>query len=409
MKKLKLPLLLSILFFSIITSCEVSNSKKSDNQNIVIILSLDGFRWDYPHLYHTPNFDQIAEQGIAAESIIPCFPSNTFPNHYSMATGLYPENHGLINNTFFDPERKEIYRIGDRSKVEDGYYYNGEPIWVTAEKQGLNTASFFWVGTEADINGFRPDIYKIFDSSVPYEDRMDSVISWTQIPISKRPRLITWYIEEPDGVGHNFGPMSNQTENMVVYLDSLVGLYMSKIKDLPNSENINVIITSDHGMGEIHGDKYINILKDIPETWTERVLGYNPVIFIDPKENYGDSVWLVLNNINHISVWDKEDVPDYLHYGDNPRISKYIVAADSGWSIGTRDKISTSIGGTHGYDPGNSDMHGIFYAYGPDFKNNYKQQSFYNIDLYPLICEILEIVPEPVDGELTRVINMIDK
>lgn len=409
MKKLRLPILLSILFFSISISCNFADLKKSENQNTVIMLSLDGFRWDYPHLYNTPNLDQIASQGVAAESLIPCFPSKTFPNHYSMATGLYPDNHGLVNNTFYDPERKDIYKISDRSKVEDGYYYQGEPIWVTAEKQGLITASFFWVGTEAEINGYRPETWKKFDSSVPYEDRMDSVISWAQKPIEKRPRLITWYIEEPDGVGHKFGPNSTQTESMVMYLDSLVGVFMGRIQNLPNSENIDVIITSDHGMGEISGQKYINILKDIPEMWTERVLGYNPVVFIDPKEEYTDSVLLSLNKLDHITVWDKEDVPDHLHYGENSRISKFIIAADSGWSIGTRDKVSTSIGGTHGYDPENSDMHAIFYGYGPDFKRNFKQKSFYNIDLYPLICEILEIEPEPVDGELTRVINMIVK
>ncbi|MCF8391208.1 MAG: ectonucleotide pyrophosphatase/phosphodiesterase [Bacteroidales bacterium] len=408
MKLLKHSILILLIISICLNSCDNLRLSSDKDQNIVIMLSLDGFRWDYPELYHTPNFDFIASHGVKAESIIPCFPSKTFPNHYSMATGLYPDNHGLVNNTFYDPGRQEIYSIGDRSKVEDGYYYGGEPIWVTAEKQGIKTASFFWVGSEAEINGYRPGIWKVFNSSIPYGDRMDSVISWTQLPKEERPGLITWYIEEPDGVGHNFGPQSSETEDMVEHLDSLVGVFIKRIHELPNFKNIDIIITSDHGMGETHGEKYINILENIPENWILRVLGYNPVLFIDPNEGYADSVWAVLNNTTDISVWDKENVPDYLHYRDNPRISKFIIAADSGFSIGTKAITSTSVGGAHGYDPGNSDMHAIFYAIGPNFKKNYKQESFKNIDLYPLICELLDIVPEAVDGSLSRVSGMID-
>lgn len=395
---------LGILFLG---SCVDKDQNKSSDSNIVIMLSLDGFRWDYPDMYDTPNLDKIAQQGVKADAIIPCFPTKTFPNHYSMATGLYPDNHGLVNNTYYDPQREDIYRIGDRSKVEDGYYYGGEPIWVTAEKQGIKSASFFWVGSEAEINGYRPSIWKRFDSSVPYTDRMDSVISWTQLPTDIRPGLITWYIEEPDGIGHNFGPASSEMDNMIEKLDSIVGVFINRIQRLPNSDKINIIITSDHGMGETKGGKYINITENLKEHWTERILGYNPVIFIDPVEKYSDSVEITLNSIEHVSLWDRNEVPSHLNYGKNDRISSLIITADSGWSIGTKENANFDIGGAHGYDFTNSDMHAIFYAMGPDFNTNYSHKSFYNIDIYPLICEILGLEPEAVDGKLSRVELML--
>lgn len=373
------------------------------------MLSLDGFRWDYPDLYDTPNLDQIAKNGVKAKSIIPVFPSKTFPNHYSMATGLYPDHHGLVNNTFFDPDRKDTFLISDKTKTGDGYYYKGEPIWVTAEKQGMKTASFFWVGSEAEIEGIRPGIWKKFNSSVPYTDRMDSVLAWLKLPAGKGPELITWYIEEPDGVGHKFGPESEETKKMVQQLDSIVGLFISRVSEIPGKTGIDIIITSDHGMGEIKNEKWINLYDYFKGNQLEYILGYNPMFLIQPEESSLDSVYNSLQKAEHLSVWKKDEIPPRLHYGNNDRISDLVVVADSGWSIGLRESMKNLKGGTHGYDNMNPDMHAIFYATGPSFKSDYTQESFYNIDLYPLICEILQIIPEEVDGKLSRVYNMIEK
>lgn len=396
-------LLFPVVF--LLSSCQ--NPSESDQRPIVIMLSLDGFRWDYPDLYSTPNLDRIAGEGVRAHGLIPSFPTKTFPNHFSMATGLYPDNHGLVNNTYFDPQREKIFRLSDREKVEDPYYYGGEPIWVTAEKQGVRTASFFWVGSEAAIKGIQPSIWKRFDDTIPFETRMDSVMSWLDLPDEQRPHLITWYMEEPDHIGHNYGPFSPETEHVISYLDSLIGIFYDRVKAHPLADKVNVIITSDHGMGETKSDMYIDIDRNIPEEWLTYILGYNPVIFLEPKPEFTDSVYTVLKETDHINVWKKNEIPAHLNYGTNERISSLVVAADSGWSIGTKSEPGFSLGGAHGYDIKNSDMHAIFYASGPDFRQDYIHPEFYNVDIYSLLAALLRIEPAATDGNFQRVTGML--
>jgi predicted AlkP superfamily pyrophosphatase or phosphodiesterase len=403
----------------IITSCNFQASK--DEKPYVVMLSMDGFRWDYPEIYNTPNLDKIAKKGVKLEALQPSFPTKTFPNHYTIATGLYPDHHGLVNNTYFDPERKDIFRIGDREKVEDSYYYGGEPIWVTAEKQGVKAASFFWVGSEAPQKGIFPSYWKTFNSSIPFEDRIDSVINWLKLPEDKRPHLITWYFEEPDGVGHKYGPVSPETKEMVEYLDSLVGVFISKINTLPNANKINLIFTSDHGMGETHSDKYVNILNYADTSLLKYYIGGNPVLLIQPKQGMIDSVDNLLDKVDHISSWTKDEIPERMVYGSNPRISDIVVAADSGWSIGFKNNTKSEqnnatgydtkseIGGAHGYDNINKDMNTIFYAYGPAFKNDYTQAIMSNTEIYGLIARILKLNPAPNDGDISHVEGLLKK
>jgi predicted AlkP superfamily pyrophosphatase or phosphodiesterase len=412
--------LIGILFGALaLTSCNFNSGEK--DKPYVVMLSMDGFRWDYPEIYNTPNLDKVAKEGVKLEALRPSFPTKTFPNHYTLATGLYPDHHGLVNNTYFDPVRKDIFRIGDREKVEDAYYYGGEPIWVTAEKQGVKAASFYWVGSEAAIEGVSPSYWKSFDSSIPFEDRIDSVVNWLRLPEAQRPHLITWYFEEPDGVGHRYGPNSAETKEMVEHLDSLVGIFISKINSLPYADKINLIFTSDHGMGETRTDKYVNVLDFADTSLLEYYIGGNPVLLIQPKEGFVDSVDNLLDKVNHISSWTKDEIPERLVYGTNPRISEIVVAADSGWSVGFKDlnksgnngaygqNEKSKIGGAHGYDNINSDMNTIFYAYGPAFKNNYTQEILSNTEIYGLIAHILALEPAPNDGDFSHVEGLLKK
>jgi alkaline phosphatase D len=407
MKIVKISVVFILLIATILLVYRFTGTRNAEDQPILIMLSLDGFRWDYPDIYKTPNLDKIEEKGVKANSLIPSFPTKTFPNHYSIATGLYPDNHGLVNNTYMDPERGELFRLGDRSKVEDPHYYGGEPIWVTAEKQGVPAASFFWVGSEAPIQGIQPGIWKKFDSSIPFETRMDSVLSWVGLPTEKRPRLITWYMEEPDKTGHNYGPVSKETGQVVNYLDSLVGVFMNRLYSKPENREINFIVLSDHGMGETNGDRYIDIDKNLKPEWIKFILGYNPVMLIEPEAGYTDSILFVLNKDENLQAWKKSELPDHLNYGKNPRISEIVVAADSGWSIGTDDVPDFEVGGAHGYDFRNKDMHAIFYAIGPAFKKGYSHPSFYNVDIYLLIAEILGLEPAQTDGNYQRIRAML--
>jgi predicted AlkP superfamily pyrophosphatase or phosphodiesterase len=378
------------------TGCR--NDQRKPFSNYVVLVSFDGFRWDYPDLYKTTNLNKMALSGAKAERMIPSFPSKTFPNHYAIATGLYPEHNGIVENTFIIPESNKMYRMSDRSVVEDSASYLGEPVWITAMKNGMKTASFYWVGSEAPVMGKHPTYWKKFDGSVPFEARIDTVIKWLRYPRAKRPEFITLYFDEPDVVSHDYGPVSKQTGIMVTRLDSLLGVLRYKLSKLPYARKINLIVVSDHGMGPISPDKYVNLKKVIPERMIESMAGGNPSYMIEAKGNYRDSILYLLNSVKGVTAWKKSEVPDYLHYGTSDRISDIVVVADSSWSIGTYPDSSVFKGGAHGYDISDSDMHSIFYATGPAIKKNYSFKEINNVDVYNLICRILKIDPAENDG-----------
>lgn len=375
-------------------------------KNPTVILSLDGFRWDYTDHVSTPNFDLIANEGVKAVSLIPSFPSKTFPNHYTIATGLYPDHHGLVSNSFYDGKLGKAYGI-DKDTRYDPAFYGGEPIWITAQKQGLRTASFFWVGTDVAINGMHPDSWKAYDGNVPFIQRVDTIVKWLSLPPERRPCLILAYYHEPDATGHSYGPYDVRTLNLVHQLDSLTGILYTGIKSLPVGDSVNLIIVSDHGMGEISPDRVVNLRQFIPESWPVRIEGGNPNYNIYAASPWSDSVWNALQNVAHIKVWRAGEVPAYLHYGNNPRDGNIIVVADSAWSVLLKPPRKKTIGGTHGYDITDTDVHAIFYAAGPAFKKGYLQPSFRNVDIYPLLAHLLGIIPAKSDGDLGEITGML--
>lgn len=404
MHKLKILGLLSVI---LLTGCKQRAGMIDTYENYVVLVSFDGFRWDYPDMYNTPNFDKMAMEGVKAERLVPSFPTKTFPNHYSIATGLYPDHHGLVNNKFYAPDLDLLYKIGDREMVQNPDFYGGEPIWVSAETQGVKSASFYWVGSEAPVKGVSPSIWKKYDESVPFDARVDTVVSWLSLPLEKRPRFVLLYFHEPDEVGHKYGPMNEKTARVIESLDEVLGDLRSKLSALPYGDRINLIVTSDHGMGSISADRYVNIMEHAEESWVKSCYGSNPVYLIETKEGFADTTAMVLDAVNGISAWKKEDVPAYLNYGSNKRIPAVVVVADSAWSVGVNEDASAYRGGTHGYDNTNQDMHAIFYAEGPDFKNNYSHTSFKNVDIYLLLSGLLDIEPAETDGDIMSVEGML--
>ncbi len=412
MKKIKMThiLVLTILTTFAINSCS-SNPYIKDipEEQYVIMLSLDGCRWDYPQIAEMPHLESIARKGVKLESLQPVFPTKTFPNHYSMATGLYPDNHGIVQNSFYDPDMDSYYKLGDRAAVENGEFYGGEPIWVTAQKQGLKAASYFWVGSEAPVQGTYSERWKLYDHDFPYESRIDSVISWLKLPKKQRPRLITWYMDEPDGTGQTYSPDSPELKEKLEYLDGLIGDFLNKISQLPIADQVNVIITSDHGMTRTSGDKVIYFDDHIESTWLDTALGWNPVWMLDPKPGMEDSVYSRFSAVPHLQVWKKDSIPAQLNYGANKRVMDIVVTADKGWSIGWRKNEVPSgyVGGAHGYDPKYKDMHAIFYAQGPAFKHGYVHPTVENVNIYPLLAKILNLKPAETDGKLENVSRML--
>ena len=401
-----------LFLFVLFASCSGKRNVEEESGTLdtyVIVVSFDGFRWDYPNLYDTPNFDDMALQGVKAKYLIPSFPTKTFPNHYTLATGLYPDHHGIINNSFYAPDLEGIYRIGDREMVTDPDAYFGEPIWVTAEKQGVKSASYFWVGSEADIMGISPSYWYTYNDDIPYLSRVDQVIKWLKLPLSERPGLIFLYFDEPDGIAHRYGPEHQETGDVVNYLDSILGYIRSELSELEYGNLVNLIVLSDHGMGPTSPDRYVNLEEHIKEEWTVSVVGGSPVYLIQPAEACADSITTTLNAVEGVSAWQKEEIPERLHYGTSVRFPGIVVVADSLWSIGTNPDPSGYSGGAHGYDNAFTDMNTIFYAEGPAFKENYSSTPFSNVEVYGIVAHILELEPATTDGDLSRVNDMFSE
>jgi predicted AlkP superfamily pyrophosphatase or phosphodiesterase len=377
------------------------------NRPYVVMLSMDGFRWDYTLNVATPHLDAIADSGVRAVTLRPCFPTKTFPNHYSIATGLYPDHHGIVNNSFYDPDMKAHYSLSDPKATGNGVFYGGEPLWVTAARQGMVSASYFWVGTEAPIKGIRPAYWKAYDKDITFSQEIDTVVYWLTLPEERRPHLILFYFNEPDVTGHDYGPGSPQIISVVARLDSLTGVLMRKLKQLPCYQQVNVIITSDHGMSRIEKEKTIYLEDYVRKGWFEAIEGSNPCYNLTVLKKYTDTVYSLLKAVPHMEVWKHGHVPARLHYGDNPRDGDLIVVADSSWSLRWRRHGHLESGGTHGYDNNNTDMQAIFYAMGPAFRVGYVQPLFDNIDIYLLVTNILGLKPAANDGTWEHVAGML--
>lgn len=385
---------------------ENRNVDKSDSY--VVILSLDGFRWDYPILANTPNLNSIAREGVKAEGLIPCYPSKTFPNHYSMATGLHPNNHGIVCNRFLDPDLG-YYAIGDRAAVENPAFYGGEPFWLTAERQGIKAATFYWVGSEAPIGGDYPSYWKRYDQTIPFENRIDTVIHWLSIPEDERPRVIAWYSHEPDWTAHRYGATGAETLARVEELDSLIGIFLDRLAQLPIASKVNVMVVSDHGMADISPEKYINLNRYVKRDWFDVITGGNPVYSLKPKDEFRDEALAALRSIPNLKVWEREEIPSRYNYGSNPRIQDILIEAAEGYSVGLSSDSTRYTGATHGYDNEHPDMLGIFFAKGPAFKKGFPHKAFMNTNLYTIITHIMGLEPAETDGNWEDIRDIFKK
>lgn len=369
----------------------------------VVLVSFDGMRHDMIDRADTPYFDRVAGGGIRAEGLIPSYPTKTFPNHYTLATGLYPARHGLVDNAFHDPAFGADYRLGDTDAVRDGRWYGGEPIWVTAERQGVHAASYFWVGTEAAIDGVRPTYFKEYDGSIPYEARVDTVLHWLSLPRPDRPRLILLYFDEPDHTGHRLGPDAPAVDSMIERMDRILGRLIEGIDDLPIRDRVHLVLVSDHGLEHVPED-HVVYLEDAVSLEGVRVLNNSTqaLLYLEGDTARAHAIQRAVNDrLEHVTAYRPEQTPAHWHYEGNPRIGDLVVAADPGWVIGRRGARPRSSGGTHGWDPTSRAMHGIFLARGPGLRAGRTIAAFENIHVHPLVAHLLEIEPaEDIDGRL---------
>ncbi len=399
LKRIILVLLFALISFGNINSQDIPYT---------ILISFDGFRWDYTNRGITPNFDYIEQHGVKALSLKPSFPTITFPNHISIVTGMYPQNHGVIANTMYDPATDKLYSLRDTAEVRDAYWYKGEMIWETARRQGIITASYFWPGSEMNLEYRRPTYYEKYEHERNYLERINGVINWLKLPYNERPKFITLYYDLTDSEGHRYGPNSQQVNNAIARLDSLIGVLFNRLDEIKLRDSVNLIIVSDHGMTEISGARYVNV-EELASCRSCKFFNRGAVmnIFIKNKIEV-DAVFNKLKqNESHYRVYKPEDIPEHFHFSNNHLIGDLFVLADPGWSVGTskdKDRMSDYYGGNHGFDNSFMDMHGIFYAIGPSFKENYKTGTIENINIYPLLCKIMNIIPrQNIDGKLENI------
>lgn len=390
------------------------NSREAMKQDYVILVSCDGFRWDYVQRFQPPNLMKFIAEGVQAESMTSCFPSKTFPNHYSIATGMYPDHHGIVGNGFYDPARDDEYRLGNREKVEDGTWYGGTPIWVQAIKSGMISASYFFVGSEAAVQGIRPTYYFRYDGSVPNDRRVEQVLDWLKLPEKKRPHIITLYFSDMDNIGHRYGPNADdKLREGLLGLDATFGKLFEGVKQtgLP----VNIIIVSDHGMLETPNDKLLPTdLLEHSDRYRFLNGGATAHFYLKEGADAGSVLKELQLKEDHFRVYHTKDLPLFETPPTNPRWGDLMAIPDSGYYfmsqriIDKRKSSGKEVSGEHGFDPAIQDMHGIFYANGPAFKKGLSIGEFKNINVYPLICHLLGLdVPKDVDGKLEVLKNTL--
>lgn len=373
------------------------SQKAEAQERYAVILSLDGFRCMYLDELSTPNLDAMAAEGVSG-SLQPSYPSNTFPNHYSMATGLYPEHHGIVNNRFWVDELNDYYKLGDSARVYNPAFYGGEPIWNTAEKQGIKAGSYFWVGSETAVQNMRPSYWKKYDAETSFTARADSVIAWLQKPIEERPRLITWYIQEPDHTGHTYGTGSDQLKAMVSTVDSVVGYFRSELAKLPIASQVDFIIVSDHGMKDYEPDKIVNLMDYLPADSFRYIVDGTPTLLYTKHPEYIDEAMKVLEKVPHVTAYRRADVPARFHYSEGDRLGDIVVMPELGGYIFFREKPELKLPAGHGFDNTLPEMQAIFFGVGPSFAKGKKVSQVPNVAIYPLLCHILQLTPAPNDG-----------
>lgn len=387
-----------------------------DLKPTLILISLDGFRYDYVDKYKPPALTKLAAGGVRAKWMIPSFPTKTFPNHYTIVTGLYPEHHGIVENNIYD--FGEVFRIDDRKQVQDSRWWWGEPIWVTAEKQGQIAASYFFVGSEAEIGGKRPAFWKTYNGKVPPDMRIDKALSWLSLPADKRPTFISLYFSDTDDAGHEFGPDSEEIRYAVMNDDRYIGRLVDGLTAMGLAQKVNIIIVSDHGMAArdqrnaVVMDDYFDTAD---KTLADPVLTTGEIWQIFPKPGKEDLLMDRLKNIEHAACWRKADVPKRLHYNTGRRVAPIVCSPEEGWNMTTRRRFETDkrsedfdkTRGAHGYDNRYQSMQATFIANGPAFKVGYVAEPFSNIEVYNVMCKVLGLVPAKNDGDLDRVKGML--
>jgi predicted AlkP superfamily pyrophosphatase or phosphodiesterase len=381
------------------------NTPQQASKPYLVLVSLDGFRWDYPERFKPQTIQKMMRHGFRAERMIPVFPTLTFPNHYSIATGLYPEHHGLVANYFRAPGLHAWYELRLRDTVEDGRFYGGEPIWVSAERQGMVTAAYFFVGTEAAIQGIRPTHWRSFTKSVSGEERVDQVLAWLNEPEITRPHFVTLYFEDVDDHSHWSGVGSHAAREAIQTVDRHLNRLLTGIRTLPYGDQVNVLVVSDHGQSSYRIDSEPLVLEEHIDLSGIRVIGKGSYAFLNLAQADPQRISRMQQNLesawHHGRVLTPAQAPASWNIGSNPRWPDLMVLPDPGYAVvSSRDQIDTLNPGAHGWPPEFPDMHGVLFGLGPAFRKGARTGPVRAVDIYPMMLQVLGLkAPASIDGD----------
>lgn len=373
----------------------------------VVLVSIDAFRADYLSPERTPQLARIAREGVRAEWMNPSYPSLTFPNHYTLVTGLRPDHHGVVHNRMVDADLG-VFAVADRSAVDDGRWWGGEPIWVTAEKNGLRSASWAWPGSSASIGGVRPSLWVAYDETVPPAQRVDEVLGWLDAPPSQRPQLVSLYFEQLDKAGHDHGPDSPQVSATLAQLDRAIGRLRDGLAARGLLDRVDLLVVSDHGMATVGPGRAIGV-EEMVDPRDATVISDGQSIGIVPMPGReAQAEQRLIGPHAQYDCWRRDDLPARWEYGRHPRVPPIVCQMHEGWDALYPAKLARrpprATRGSHGFDPALPSMRALFVARGPSFVPGSHLPAFDNVDVYPLLAHLLGIPPAPNDGELTRLL-----
>lgn len=365
----------------------------------VILISVDGLRATTVGTGSMPALDAMAASGVRAAWLTPSYPTQTFPNHYTLVTGLRPDHHGIVHNTMLDATLGRF--VSKSETARDGSWWGGEPIWVTLQKQGGSAATMFWPGSEAEIAGQRPRYFKIYDKQMQANARVDQVLSWLDLPTAERPQLITLYFENYDVAGHATGADSKQAIAALKMIDAALAHLRDGLRDRGMDASTNLIVVSDHGMIDVRGED-VRYLDDLVPAEHFHIVHLGPLAGVNPKPEYAAQVEkALLGRHDRFQCWRKQDLPMRWQYGQHPRVPAILCQADPGWRVlmhGMPD--ASKRRGEHSFAPETPEMRATFVATGPDFISGTQLPAFDNVDVYPLMTHLLHITPAANDGTL---------
>jgi predicted AlkP superfamily pyrophosphatase or phosphodiesterase len=383
-------------------------------ESIVVLISIDGFRWDYLDKYRPPTLLNLASEGVRAEGLIPQFPSKTFPNHYTVVTGLRLAQHGVISNNMVAPDIQGRFALRNREVLANPRWWGGEPIWNTAERQGRVASAMFWPGSEAPIGGRHATYWIPYDDAMPHAVRVAKTLEWMSATGRAGASFLTLYFSDVDSAGHSRGPDSEEVREAVARVDASIARLLDGVRSAGLTERVHYVIVSDHGMAPLASDRMI-LLDSLIDVDTVDVVDWSPLLGLAPKNGDVEAVYARLKDRHPaLAVYRSADLPARYRLAGHPRLPPIVGIADEGWHVAsTRDTDRWRIGdghapgGNHGYDPQVQSMRGLFIAQGPRLQSGVRVPAFENIHVYELMCALLGISPAANDGDPTVTRSMM--